>query len=251
MSPKSNLEISVSVILPVYNGADYIKEALQSIFSQGYPSIEVIVIDDGSTDDLHSSLKLYRDQIVFFRQENKGPASARNLGLEAAQGDIIAFADADDVWPKMKLKKQLEILKSDKELDVVVGRQKIEYLHNAREKEWNLSVDTRSVICQSMPVAMMRRRAFEKIGNFDEELLYCEDWDWHLRAREAGLKMIVHSDVANIHRRHRSNMTHDIKRLNYYLRRMFLKAIQRRRNNPELKGKLPTISELEQKIIWE
>jgi len=84
-----------------------------------------------------------------------------------------------------------------------------------------------------------------KIGKLDEELIYFEDWDWHLRARERGLKILVYNEVTNIHRRHANNMTHDIAKMNKYAFHMFRKSLRRRREDPGIKTKLPSISEME------
>ncbi len=237
----------VSVILPVYNAQDYIAEAIGSILDQRYEPLEIIVIDDGSTDETAKRLSAFKDRILYRYQENKGPAAARNHGMRLAKGAVFAFADADDLWPEGKLSRQLEHLYREAETEVVIGRQKIEYLPDALERKKGLELLKEPVVCQGMPMALARRSAFDKIGLFDETLIYAEDLDWFLRARELGVKVVAYDEVANISRRHASNMTHDIAKMRHYTFKMFQKSLQRRRNNPELNYTFSTLSEAERR----
>src|SRR5215203_2359576 len=107
---------TVSVIIPAYNAAKYIGEALNSVFDQTFKSYEVIVINDGSldTDDLERELQAYAANIQYMKQENQGAAAARNTGLRAAAGEFVAFLDADDTWLPNFLEKQIEFLRRSK-----------------------------------------------------------------------------------------------------------------------------------------
>src|SRR5215467_1463918 len=102
---------SVSVIIPAYNTARYIGEALDSVFGQTYRDFEVIVINDGSpdTEALEAVLRPYLDRIVYLKQENRGPAAARNLGIHQARGEYIAFLDSDDCWVEEYLARQMSM----------------------------------------------------------------------------------------------------------------------------------------------
>ncbi|MDI6820688.1 MAG: glycosyltransferase [Patescibacteria group bacterium] len=106
----------VSVIIPTYNFSQYIGEAIDSVLNQTYKNIEIIVIDDGSTDNIHVVLGKYikNGQIKYFYQENRGPGVARNLGIKNSFGDFIAFLDADDVWRSDKLEKQMKLFENPK-----------------------------------------------------------------------------------------------------------------------------------------
>lgn len=97
----------VSVVIPVYNGEQYIQETLESVLGQTYPDVEVIVVDDGSTDSTLDILASYGDRLRVFRQKNSGAAAARNKGIQEATGKWVAFVDADDVWLPEKLENQL------------------------------------------------------------------------------------------------------------------------------------------------
>ena len=237
----------VSVIIPTYNAARHLPESIESIFRQNYPNLEIIVIDDGSTDDTKETITPYLDKITYIYKENGGPASARNMGIKLAKGEFIAFADADDLWPEDKLERQLSHFREHPDAQIVLGRQRVEYLPEAKELAYGDELVTEPQICQSMPVALVRRSAFEKIGYLDEELIYYEDWDWHLRAREMELKILAYDEVTNIHRRHDTNMTHDMRRMSRYAFNMFRKSLKRRRENPNIKAELPSYSDLEAK----
>jgi len=237
----------ISVILPTYNAANYLPEAIESILRQNYQRIEIIVIDDGSTDNTADALAPYRDVIIYYYKENGGPASARNWGLQFAQGEIISFLDADDLWPEGKIVRQLSHLKEFPDAEVVAGRQKVEYLPGAIELLHKHELAAEPQVCQSLPVAMIRRTAFDKVGYFDTDLIYSEDWDWFLRAREMNIKILIYNEVTNIHRRHSANMTHDTLRLNHYICKMFQKSLKRRRDNPNIKAAFETFTEIEQR----
>jgi glycosyltransferase involved in cell wall biosynthesis len=111
----------VSVIIPAYNAERYLIEALDSVRAQGHRPLEVIMVDDGSTDGTAGVVAQYPD-VRYVYQANRGPAAARNAGLRLAQGDLIAFLDADDVWSDDKLAVQLTLLSARAESQIVLGR---------------------------------------------------------------------------------------------------------------------------------
>src|SRR2546425_8625651 len=106
----------VSCIVPVFNGEHYLREALESILQQTYRPLEIIVIDDGSTDNSAVVVASYGEQIIYLRQVNSGPAAARNRGLQEARGEFIAFLDQDDLWHPEKLARQMARFKTQPEL---------------------------------------------------------------------------------------------------------------------------------------
>ena len=101
---------TVSVIIPFYSGKEWLKEALESVFSQTFKDYEVILVNDGSKEDITDVLTQYEGRINYFEQENQGPASARNLGIKGATGKYIAFEDSDDIWLPEKLEKQVAFM---------------------------------------------------------------------------------------------------------------------------------------------
>ena len=112
-------DVSFSVIIPAYNCADVIGRAIDSVLTQTCPASEIIVVDDGSTDNTAEIVKDYGDVVHYFRQENQGPSGARNRGIQEACSDWVAFLDADDVWYPDKLRRQAELISHAPELGVV------------------------------------------------------------------------------------------------------------------------------------
>jgi len=119
MDNKCKISELVTVIIPTYNSAKYITEAVDSVLAQTYKNFEIIVVDDGSTDDTDEVLKPYMDKIIYIKKKNGGPASARNRGIESSSGEFIAFLDADDVWLPEKLERQVEFMKNNPEVEII------------------------------------------------------------------------------------------------------------------------------------
>ncbi|EEB82680.1 glycosyltransferase family 2 protein [Roseobacter sp. GAI101] len=205
----------VSVIMPVYCGEAFIVEALHSITRQDWPIKEIIVVDDGSTDDTASVVRQFPGRVRYVHQENRGPQHARNLGLSMACGNAIAFLDADDTWCPGKLAIQGPLLDTE---DVVIGHTRI---MNDPHSE--------AFILPSLNCALFRKSAFNQIGHLDPELEYSDDMDWYMRAREADLAIRIHDDVVLEHRRHDSNLTRNFAKKKRFHLLMLHKSILRRR----------------------
>jgi glycosyltransferase involved in cell wall biosynthesis len=184
----------VSVIIPTFNNAQYIGEALNSVFSQDYDAYEVIVVDDGSTDDTQQTLKPYLDRIRFIYQSNAGSAAARNTGLTLAQGEFIVFLDADDFLLPGKLKQQVAYLTLKPQLGIVHSGWRIvsetgaiistvEPWHEAPHLDLETWLKYKPV---KMGPMMFRRRWLERVGGFDPSLRQSQDTDLILRLALAG-----------------------------------------------------------------
>ena len=179
----------VSCIVPVYNGEAYLREAVESIFAQSYRPIEVVVTDDGSGDDTPAIIDSYGDRIISRRQPNAGPAAARNTGLEAASGALVAFLDADDLWHPDKLVAQVDYLDEHPEHDVCVTHIKNFWVVSLAEEKSRFS-DTPAAeavpgyLTQTM---LARRRAFDRVGGFNAVEGAADATDWFLRASDAGV----------------------------------------------------------------
>lgn len=106
-------KVMVSVIIPFYSGKQWLVEALNSVLNQSYSDFEVLVINDGSMEDISNIIKKYEDKVMFFYKKNGGPASARNLGIELSKGKYIAFLDSDDIWLKDKLQMQTDFMEKN------------------------------------------------------------------------------------------------------------------------------------------
>ena len=184
----------VSVIIPTYNSAQFIAEALESVFVQTYKDYEVIVVDDGSTDNTKEVLKPYMSKIRYIYKENGGAASARNVGIKNARGEYIAFLDSDDLWLPEKLEKQMGYFEEHPQVDMVFAN-----CVRFSEEVSNTRNDIRQLVSDDMFVniwwyniiptstVIVKRECFKKVGFFDEsrELETTEDKEMWLRiARE-------------------------------------------------------------------
>jgi glycosyltransferase involved in cell wall biosynthesis len=180
----------ISVIIPTFNSGALVCSAIESAIKQTYQPLEIILVDDGSTDGTPELVRKFNGNIVYVRQENKGVASARNTGIGLARGEFIAFLDADDQWLPEKIAKQLEAFKRNAEVGAV--HSDLWYWHPGtgnklarklgREKFTgdcyaNFFGENR-VLTSSI---MVRKACFDKVGLFDENLRLAEDWDMWAR----------------------------------------------------------------------
>lgn len=195
----------ISVIVPVYNGAHFLPEAVESILAQHYPKIEIIVVDDGSTDGIVAAVEALPVQVRFLRKGNAGPAAARNLGLRAAMGEIVAFLDVDDLWPPGKLEASLARLDERPEADVVIGQAQLR--ERAPDGSYGFVGSPADGFTYYIGAGLYRRRAFTRNGVFDPLLRFAEDLDWYARAERNGL-VVDRIDMVTLHvRRHSTNST--------------------------------------------
>jgi glycosyltransferase involved in cell wall biosynthesis len=195
----------VSVIIPVYNGARFLRAALESVFAQTYRSFEVIVVDDGSVDDSGIIAQSFAE-VRYMHQANQGVAAARNYGIETAQGEFFAFLDQDDLWTPEKLKVQIEYLLSHPNVDYTLTQQQYFLDPGATLPAWFRkelfdSVHTGWVL----GTLVVRRSAFEKIGNFATGYSAANDSDWFFRAKAAEIPMAVMPELLLLKRIHEAN----------------------------------------------
>lgn len=184
----------ISVIIPAYNRAFFLYEAIQSVLDQDYfasnssRSFELLVIDDGSADNTKEIVMSFGNKMKYYFQEHKGVSAARNLGLDLAQGDYIAFLDSDDLWKKEKISIQMSFMNAFPKAKVCYTEEiwmRSGVLVNPKKKHRKYSgwiFDRVLPLCLiSLSSALFRREIFEEIGKFDLELLACEDYDFGLR----------------------------------------------------------------------
>ena len=218
----------VTVIVPVYNGAHFLGDAIGNILGQAYPSIEIIVVDDGSTDDIDTAVASLASDVRFFKQDNAGVAAARNRGIRDASGEFIAFLDVDDLWPEGNLRILVEFLRTHPELDVVHGYgQLMEYA--AATGRYEYVGNPKESFPFYIGATLFRRGAFEKVGLFDTELRFAEDTDWFNRAIEAGIALERLAQVTLLVRRHGENLTRGKSLVELNTLRVFKKALDRKR----------------------
>lgn len=206
----------VSVIIPTYNMSQYVPLAIRSVLEQTYQDLEVIVIDDGSTDDTQEAIQEFSSDSRFRyeSQENGGPAKARNKGIRLARGQWIAFNDADDVWYPQKLQKQVALFGSRPDLGVVVSDcdridergKKIpapkKYRYQGSRLYEQLLLENFIPMCTTV----VTRTCFEQLGGFDETLRRAEDYDFWLRLSVSNTIGYVDEPLA-AHRKWTSQLT--------------------------------------------
>jgi glycosyltransferase involved in cell wall biosynthesis len=198
----------VSVIIPVYNYDRYLAEAIESVLSQTHPHLEVIVVDDGSTDRSAEVARSFAGRGVrYCHQVHAGIGPARNRGVELAQGEFLAFLDADDRWPQEKLERQLRAFESDPALEMAFGQ--AVQLHNG--PEWESGVKHENPAGGAMVAGMVpgtlliKRAAFLRVGKFQGDWKVGEFIDWYARAVELQIRSLVLPDLFLWRRIHDSN----------------------------------------------
>ena len=229
----------VSVIIPAYNCERFIAEAVESIRQQNYEPIEIIIIDDGSTDGTLACLKSLGEDIRYVYQSNMGPAAARNRGIAMARGEVIAFLDADDYWPANKLKVQLARMNRDPEIEVVLGRIQCTGVLTEADRKIRFEGPDNTMISICLGSGVFRRSVFNKVGVFDESLRHYEDHDWFLRAREKGVSMIILKDITLHNRRNEYSMSRRKNKNDPSMIHILKKSLDRRRQNKGLVELLP------------
>jgi alpha-1,6-rhamnosyltransferase len=192
----------VSAIMPVYNAARFLEESLGSLLAQDYRPFEVIVCNDGSTDESAKILRRH-GSITVLTQPNRGAAAARNAAANAAKGQLLAFFDADDRWPANRLTLQASFLQEHPDIGCVLGRQ--EWMH---PPPW-LTRDVVHGDLDGIPLlsAMIRREVFERVGGFDTSFTHSEDMDLLFRLREQNIRMEVLREIVLFRRFHGDNLT--------------------------------------------
>jgi glycosyltransferase involved in cell wall biosynthesis len=199
----------VSCIVPVYNGERYLAQALASILAQTYVPIEIIVVDDGSTDGTPDVVRQFGDAVRYVRQDNAGPATARNHGLGLTRGEFVAFLDADDLWTPDKLERQVGALNARPDLDFVVCHAQNfwedELADEARQyEEHSRGQPIAAYVTQAL---VARKTAFGQVGPFNASLGHGDSMDWFLRAREKGVSGELLDDVMVLRRMHPDNVS--------------------------------------------
>jgi glycosyltransferase involved in cell wall biosynthesis len=193
----------VTVVLPVFNGERYLAQAIDSVLGQNHPAIEVVAIDDGSTDGTARILESYQDRLRFERQPNRGAGAARNRGVELARGELLGFLDADDLWVDGRVARQVAVLAGQPECDAVLGW--VDHFHSP---ELDPGQRARIVEPTAEPGAfhagtmLIRRSSFLRVGYLPTKYKLGEFIDWYLRAQEAHLRFVTQPEVALRRRLH-------------------------------------------------
>jgi glycosyltransferase involved in cell wall biosynthesis len=199
--------VTVSAVVPVWNGARFLAEALASARAQTRPPDEIIVVDDGS-NDASAEIAAAVPGVRVVGQPHAGVAAARNRGLDEARGELIAWLDADDVWTPDKLEIQVAEMEARPELGFTCTLQRMRLENGVARPHWvapaELVADSRVVGTCSM---VARAWAFARVGKFDPRLLLGEDTDWIVRAADLGVPMAVVERTLLERRVHEANLS--------------------------------------------
>lgn len=234
----------VSVVIPAYNAAEYLPEALESVLAQNGDGVEIIVVDDGSTDATPQVISSYGQSLRCVRQLNQGVAVARNRGIEASRGAMVAFLDADDTWLPGKLLRQFSTLRAKPDSRVCHSAFRAvsaEGLPRAVTRYYGSGSIVHDLLLRGNVVGtpstvMADRELLVRAGGFDPALSLCADWDLWIRL--AWLTSFCYVDEPLVHyRQHEQNMSHDVGVLERDSLRLLQKAFSLDDLPPELRSK--------------
>ncbi len=228
----------VSIIIPCYNQARFVHQAVASCFAQTYADVQVIVIDDGSTDDPRGALQEFfaRENFIFLRQENRGVAHARNAGIAASKGTWLKFLDADDWLDTTIVQKQVDALRANPHLgfvycDMVRVNERGKIIERGRLAERGVALDgdlfPLLLLDGFFPplTVLLPRQVLERVGEFDQTVAPCEDYDLWLRIAGHGYPAQFLPEALAYYRRHDAGASHDRARLAQQQRAVLKKIV--------------------------
>ncbi len=229
----------VSVVIPAYNAEDFVADAIDSVLAQSYRPVEVLVVDDGSTDATEEVVSAYDAPVRCLRRDNGGPAAARNTALRDAQGDYVAFLDADDLWHPRKLEVQVPILQSRPRVALCAGL--MTAFSEPDQIEWHplpaeppvRPVSLRALVMRNLvntSTVVARAEAVREAGEFDEDIFGPEDWDMWRRIVQHWPALNVRAVMAAYRQRERS-VSGNVLRMLENNRQVVRKSL---RDNPAL-----------------
>ncbi len=229
--------LTVSAIIPTFDAAAFLPAALNSVMAQTRRPDEIIVVDDGSTDDTPEVLTGWPD-VTVIRQDNAGPAAARNVGVAHATGDLVAFLDADCVWYPGKLERQVAVHEGDEAVDYSFTELEERIAEGFEAPWWSLERQqpespTHKV---SVPSLVMRRSTFHELGGFNEALRAGEDTDFLARARVSPFREVQIAEVLGASLLHGGNLSANRERIAVDLPRALHAALRARRERDDAAG---------------
>lgn len=203
----SALNPLISVIIPTYNRAHCLMQAYESVVAQSYDNIEVIIVDDGSTDDTaHVVEGITSESVRYIWQENSGPSQARNTGIRNTTGQYIAFLDSDDVWLPGKLRKQMACFECNENIGLVAsaynGCNEMLEIIKPMVSEVTSSKKIRKLLpvrnFLPTPSVIVKKECLDRVGCFDESLRFAEDWDLWIRIAQEYEILYLHEPLVNV-----------------------------------------------------
>ena len=221
----------VSVVIPVHNGERYLGAAIQSVLDQRHPALELVVIDNASTDATADVARRFAS-VRYVHLAEKGLCNALNHGLDQCRGAFLGFLDADDLWSPNRLAVQLDAFARDPAVEMVFG-----YVEQFISPELDESVKTTlSIRNRHLPgryrgSMLIRAASFRKVGPFETSLAYGEFLDWYMRAGEQGIREVMLPDVVTLRRIHGANLGYTERHLRIELARVLKRGLDRRRRS--------------------
>ena len=213
------MALLVSVVVPTYNAGRYVGEAIESVLRQTYKNFELIVIDDGSTDNTEEVVKRYGKQVRYIKQKNSGIAEARNRGIHAARGELISFLDADDVFLKHKLERQVRYMSDHPDCAMVYGNYSMmdedgTLIHEDMFAHMGVSCRSGMVLKELLLrcfiwtcTVVVKEEVFQKLGFFDSKFVSGQDYDMWMRIA-AAYKTGCVSEPLSVYRQNPNSITH-------------------------------------------
>ena len=227
-------------IITTFNRAVYIKQAIDSVLAQDCGIFELIVVDDGSTDDTESIVKRYGMKLKYVFQNNRGASAARNLGLKMAQGEYIAYLDSDDLWQPRKLTIQTRFLDQNKDFPLcytkeIWYRNGVRVNSGYRHRKYSGHIFTKCLpLCIISPSsAMIRRKTLEDLGGFDENLTAAEDYDLWLRITATQPVYFIPIPLIIKRGGHQDQLSRQVRNLDKYRIHALVKVLSSRALSPE------------------
>lgn len=221
----------VSVIMPVYNGAKHLAESLASASAQTYPNFEIVVMDDGSTDESAAIAQTF-PRVRYFYQDNVGIAKARNRAVRLSRSELLAFLDHDDLWAPNKLELQVAYLLDHPEVSLVLAHEHLFFSDGFTSPIWlNHKLMKEDHLGLVPGTWLLRKEVFWAVGGLNPRYRISDDVDWFLRFRDAGYKYGVVEETLLFKRMHGDNASFQVNLAVDEILSSFRESIHRRREN--------------------
>jgi len=243
---------SIAVIMPAHNAATHLRETVQCVLDQRYPELEIVIVDDGSTDGT-GTLARGLESCRVLETPGIGPAAARNLAIRSSTSELLMFLDSDDLLGPDAFHASIEALLAAPHAGFAQG-----YVQNFLTRtDGSMHIFSRPYRYINIGSGVWRRSVFDRLGLFDESLRFCEDVDFFMRCWEQNVEKVHIERLILLYRRHPGNMTRGLKGAEFGTVRAFRKRIERiargeydpnsprRVTWPEYNGKGPDIMDLE------
>lgn len=220
----------VSVVIPAFNAARFLAETIDSVLAQDHPALEVVVVDDGSTDATGEIARSYGDAVAVLTQVHQGLGAAQNRGIARATGDYLSFLDADDLWRPQKTRLQVAAIESLPDIDIVFAH--VEQFSSAPAEGGAAPTipETRQVVPgYSTGTMLLARSTFDRVGRFSTAVTIGPFLEWYMRAEDLGIRAHMMQEVLMHRRVHQHNMGIRLRHQQGDYLRVLKESIDRRR----------------------